>query len=99
MSKQQYDTTIPDFEEMPKPVAVLTQSWEDFYPSAQKYTQEHWNRNPTKEELIGIFNSELDWDCEYSTYWSEVDNAVEKYYEDFCKVCGTDTCELDHGDE
>lgn len=90
-----YSTEIPDWKKMPEAQALLTKSWEDFYPYAQSYTQKHWNRNPTKQELVDIFESCDDWDCEYSTYWSEVDNAVDNYYADFCNVCGKDDCECE----
>lgn len=95
MSKQTYDTTIPDFKDMPEPVAVLTKSWEDYYPSAQRYTQEHWKRNPTKEEITALFDDDFNWDCEYSQYWSEIDNAVDQFFSDYCNVCGKEDCECE----
>jgi len=92
-----YDTLIPDWEKekMPKPQALVTKSWEDFYPSAQVLTQNCWKRNPTPQEIKDIFDECDDFDCEYGTYWSTIDAVVERYYEDFCSKCGLEDCKCD----
>ena len=46
----------PDFKDMPKPAAVRTLSWEDIWDEAQETCQDRYDRDPTREEIIDIFN-------------------------------------------
>ncbi len=87
---------IPNFEGMPEPHAILTLSWEDIWPSAQTYTQDHWKRDPTAQEIKEIFQYIIHkgLDCEDGTFWSIVSFRVEMYYEDdFCIKCGNKECQ------
>jgi len=69
-------------KDMPDPEPLLVKSWEDFFPHAQEITQEKWNRDPTKQEMIDVFNRLDDFDCQDGTYWSSVEYAVYTYFED-----------------
>lgn len=72
---------FPEFTDMPEPAPLLTKSWEDFWEYAREITQKKWKRDPSREEIIGIFESCNDMDCENGTYWSTVSEAVRRYYE------------------
>ena len=86
---------IPKWENMPEPQALLTKSWEDFYPEAYAITQANWKRDPTPHELKDIFEECDDFDCESGTYWTTVEYAVERYYNTNCSVCGKEDCECE----
>ena len=47
----------PDFKDMPKPVTARTLSWEDVWNEAQETCQDRHGRDPTREEIIDIFNN------------------------------------------
>lgn len=83
---------IPEWDNMPEAEAILTKSWEDFYPSAHSLTLEKWSRDPTKEEITEIFERCDSMDCECGTYWSTVEEQVRNYYQDNCNVCGFQEC-------
>ena len=69
-------------KDMPDPEPLLVKSWEDFFPAAQEYTQKKWNRDPTKEEMIDVFECLDDFDCEDGTYWTSVEYTVKRYFQD-----------------
>lgn len=86
---------IPNWDQMPEPTALLTKSWEDFYPEAQSVTQEKLMRDPTKEEITAIFQKCDFFDCEDGTYWSTVEQTVRTYYENCCSVCKSRECKCE----
>ena len=86
---------FPKWDKMPKHEALLTKSWEDFYPEAHTITQEKWKRDPFKEEITEIFQRCDSIDCEYGTYWSTVEHEVRNYYQDNCNVCGFQECKCE----
>lgn len=87
-----YDTTIPDWKNMPDSECLLRKSWEDFYPSAQQITQDKWKRDPTPDEISDIFEKCHDMDCENDSYWGRVDATCSSYYQDVCNLCGHMEC-------
>ena len=46
----------PDFKDMPKPAAIKTLLWEDIWDEAQETCHNIHDRDPTREEIIDIFN-------------------------------------------
>ena len=77
-------TEQPYFQDkdMPEPEPLLVKSWEDFFPYTQKITQKKWNRDPTKQEMIDVFESLDEIDCENGTYWTSVECTIDVYFED-----------------
>ena len=69
-------------DDLPKPQAILTLSWEDIWEYAQRESLEKFNRLPTRDEISAIFDqiTESDWDCEYSTFWQQVEDQTKKFY-------------------
>ena len=47
----------PDFKDMPRPAAVRTLSWEDVWDEAQETCQDRRGRDPTRKEIVDIFNN------------------------------------------
>jgi len=76
------DYKIPTWDNMPDPEPLLVKSWEDFYPAAQQITQQKWNRDPKQDEMIEIFQSLDEFDCDTGTYWGSVEYAAELFYDD-----------------
>ena len=46
----------PDFKDMPKPAELKTLYWEDIWEEAQEACQDRHDRDPTREEIIDIFD-------------------------------------------
>lgn len=81
--EEKYDETIANWKGMPKPKAIAVLSWEDIYCVAQQITQDNWKRDPTKEEVIAIFDDiGNDMDCEHDTFNSMVENACDEFYDE-----------------
>jgi len=68
-------------KDMPEPEPLLVKSWEDFFPYSQEITQKKWNRDPTKAEIIDVFERLDEIDLEYGTYWSSVEYTVDNYFQ------------------
>ena len=47
----------PDFKDMPKPAELKTLYWEDIWEEALETCQDRHNRDPTREEIVDIFNT------------------------------------------
>ena len=84
----------PKFKDMPKTRVIVTQSWEDIWYAALDTCQETLDRNPTREEIIELFDHVPahpdmdDWD-EDGGYSAAVGSSIDEYYEKKAKQAGS----------
>ena len=74
---------IPTWDDMPKPAAILTLSWEDIWGEAADVTNDKFGRMPAKEEIKELFETTMQrgMDCEYDSFWGRVQHEVSEYYD------------------
>ena len=74
----------PTWDDMPKPAAILTLSWEDIWGEAADVTNDKFGRMPTKEEIKELFEITMHrgMDCESDSFWSRVQYNISEYYRD-----------------
>ena len=85
----------PKFKNMPKTRVFVTQSWKNIWYTAQDSCQMHLDRDPTREEIIELFDNVIpahpdmdDWD-EDGGYAEAVGSSIDEYYEKKAKQAGS----------
>ena len=73
----------PAWDDMPKPAAILTLSWEDIWGHAADVTNSKFGRMPTKEEIKELFEITMHrgMDCESDSFWGRVQYNIGEYYD------------------
>lgn len=68
-------------QNMPKPHDIITISWEDVLEHAIKACKKRHDRDPTRAEVIEIFNSAARRDDIYmDDFWMTIENAAAGTY-------------------